>query len=305
MTKLNVVFMGTPRFAVPTREALGREHEVAAVYTREPKPAGRKQALAKSPVHEYAETHGIPVFTPKNFKNAETVEELRRLKPDMIIVFAYGRILPQSVLDIPPMSAVCVHPSLLPLYRGPNPIQRAVMEGNASTGITLIRMDAGMDTGDMLVKEKFMIPPDAATGDLEDRVGRLAPQMVLDYIKERNDIAPMPQPPGFTLAPKLEPGEERIDWSKTAGEIHNLIRACIPSPKAYFTHKGVMIKVLKSRVSTTPGKMRHGQVLDGLSVACGGDTAIELLEVQKAGGRPMPAKDFLNGFKIPPGSILE
>jgi methionyl-tRNA formyltransferase len=306
MTKLKIVFMGTPRFAVPTLEALCRAHDVAAVYTREPKPAGRRHALAKSPVHVFAEERAIPVFTPKNFKDAGTVEELEELKPDMIVVFAYGRILPKGVLDIPPMWPICVHPSLLPLYRGANPIQRAIMNGDAATGITLIRMDAGMDTGDMLVKERFAIPPDATTGDMEALIGARAPSLVLDYIGEREQVQPEPQPERFTLATKLAPGEERIDWSRTADEIRNLIRACVPSPKAFFIHRGNMIKALESEVAGAASGSRPGAVLDeALAVACGNGTSIRLLRVQKAGGKSMPARDFLNGYKIAAGEIFE
>ena len=316
--KQKVVFMGTPDFAVPALRSLAGMHDVTAVYTREPKPGGRNMAMQKTPVHMAAEDLGIPVFTPQSFRKfPNEVKALRAIAPDIIIVFAYGLILPQSVLDIAP--CVCVHPSLLPLYRGPNPIQRAILNDDGKTGITLMRMDAGVDSGPMLVQREIDLPADMTLGKLEALIAELAPGMLLDYLERRDSITPRPQPSEFTLAPKLDKDGARIDWSRPATEIHNLIRACNPHPKARFTHDGGPVKALGSIViangigATQAGKGPRdnadgnpGLVLDdSLAIACGGGTAIRLLELQRPGGKPLPARDFLNGCKIKSGEVLE
>ena len=315
--KAKIVFMGTPEFAVPTLNALADKHEVVAVYTREPKPSGRKLSLKKTPVHEEAESRGIPVRTPASFRKfPEEIKALHALKPEIIVVFAYGLVLPQAILDI--AHCVCIHPSLLPLYRGPNPIGRSIINGDAKTGVSIMLMDAGIDSGPILTQQEIPLTPDMTYGELETALGLIGRDMIIDYIKHRDSIMPKPQTENFTLAPKLNPCEEKINWCDPAIKIHNLIRAMNPHPKAWFTLNGNRIIALRSEVITGKasedsalGRIKDevlppGTVIDeNLAIACGYCSAIRILELQKPGGNPMNAKAFLNGCKIKPGDVFE
>ncbi|MGN0929606.1 MAG: methionyl-tRNA formyltransferase [Alphaproteobacteria bacterium] len=302
---MNIVFMGTPNFSVPALLNLINNYNVVAVYTKEPKPQGRKMILTKSPVHLTAEKFNIPVFTPKNFKKDETVDELKKLHPDIIIVAAYGIILPQTVLDIPPLGCINIHASLLPNLRGANPIQRSILNGDSKTGITIMKMDAGMDTGDMLLKEEIEIDDNITYGDLENKMSELGAKMILEYLEKKDSIIPQKQSDKFTLAPKLNKEEAKINWQNTSLQIHNLVRGLMPSPKAYFTHKGNQIKVLKTSLINEKTDKPAGTILtNDLQISCGNETIIKIEELQKSGGNPLTTKAFINGYKFEIGENL-
>ncbi len=297
--------MGTPDFSVPALSNLTQKYNVIGVYTKEPKPQGRKMILTKSPVHITAEKLNIPVFTPKNFKKDKTVENLKNLHPDMIIVAAYGIILPGSVLDIPPLGCINIHASLLPDLRGANPIQRSILNGDSKTGITIMKMDAGMDTGDMLLKEEIEIDDNITYGELEDKMSELGAKMILEYLEKKDSVTPQKQGDNFTLAPKLDKTEAKINWETNAKQIHNLVRALMPAPKAYFTHKDIQIKVLKTSVINETTDKPAGTILTkDLQIACGNGSIIKIEELQKPGGNPLPTKAFINGYKFEIGKNL-
>jgi len=267
--------MGSPEFAVPSFEALSAAYEVVAVYTRAAKPAGRKMELAPTPVETSARKLGIPVFTPKTFKNSPAdIAALSGLKPDYIIVFAYGLILPKEVLEIAP--CVCVHPSLLPLWRGPNPIMRAVESGVDKSGICLIQMDEGMDTGPVLMTREFDIS-DLTGGETETKIAALAPEMLLEYLARPADFPPRVQTGESTYAAKLSPDETKIDLDSDPASIYHKIRALSPAPCAWFeAADGKRVKILGARLA---------------------GSRLELLEVQPEGKRPMPYSAYANGLR--------
>ena len=299
--------MGTPDFAVKALSALISKYNVVAVYTKEPKPVGRKQIITKSPVHIMAEENNIPVRTPKNFKDESVVQELRDFHPDIIVVAAYGIILPESVLCVAPMGAINIHASLLPKYRGANPIQRAVIAGDKETGITIMKMDKGMDTGDMLLKEKIAIDENITYGELEEKLSKIGAKLIIEYLENMEKYKPIKQPEEYSVAPKLDKGEAKIDWnSKTAEQIHNLVRGLSPYPFAYFTHNENTIKIIKSQVvNGEHSDMPAGSVMDkSIKVACADGSVLQIMEVQKVGSKPMPVKAFLNGYKLEIGEKL-
>lgn len=301
----NIVFMGTPDFALDVLKEIYKEYNVIAVYTREAKPVGRKMVVTKSPVQTFAEENDIKVFTPKNFRDQETVEELKKLHPNIIIVAAYGIILPRDVLEIPSLGCINVHASLLPKLRGANPIQRSIMNGDRVTGITIMKMDKGMDTGNMLLKDLMVIDKNETYGELEKRLAKMGGKLILKYLKEMENILPQRQTSDFTLAPKLSKEESIIDWNKTADEIHNLVRALNPHPFANFTHGENIIKVIRTEVQKETTDKPAGTILNkNMDIACGSGTIIRILEVQKVGSKQMPIKDFLNGYKIEIGEVL-
>lgn len=303
---MNIVFMGTPDFAVPALLNLIKKYNVIGVYTKVPKPQGRKMILTKSPIHITAEEHNIPVFTPKNFKNQEDIDTLKKLHPDMIVVAAYGIILPQSVLDIPPMGCINIHASILPKLRGANPIQRAILNGDKVAGITIMQMDAGMDTGDMLLKEVLPITNEITYGELEEKMSILGGEMILDYIENKDSILPQKQEGAFTLAPKLTKEEAKINWNNPAQVIHNLVRGLMPAPKAFFIHNDMQIKVLKTTIQNETTDKPAGTILTpDLKIACQNGEVIKIEELQKSGGKPLTTKDFTNGYKFTVGEVLK
>jgi methionyl-tRNA formyltransferase len=307
---LRVVFMGTPDFSVPTlAEIVGHGHEVAAVYSRAPAPAGRGMELRKSPVHVAAERFGIDVRTPKNFRDPADVEALAALAPDLIVVVAYGVILPQSVLDIPPFGCVNVHASVLPRWRGAAPIQRAIMAGDAETGVAIMKMEAGLDTGPVGLIEKIAITPNMNAGELHDRLARVGADALGRALAalSRGTLAFTPQPEeGVTYAKKITNDDARIDWSQSAQAVHDHVRGLSPFPGAFCMIDGAKgaerMKVL--RTERADGQGMPGITLDDrLLIACG-DGAVRLLEVQRAGSKPMKADDLLRGFAVAKGTVL-
>ncbi len=307
---LRVVFMGTPDFSVPTlAEIVGQGHEVAAVYARAPAPAGRGMELRKSPVHVAAERFGIEVRTPKNFRDPADVEALAELAPDLIVVVAYGVILPQSVLDIPSLGCVNVHASLLPRWRGAAPIQRAIMAGDAETGVAIMKMEAGLDTGPVGLVEKVAITSEMTAGELHDRLSRAGADALGRALAalSRGTLAFTPQhEEGVTYAKKIANDEARIDWTQSAQAVHDHVRGLSPFPGAFCMIDGAKgperIKVLRTTRSDEQGA--PGIALDDrLLIACG-DGAVRLLEVQRAGSKPMKSDDLLRGFAVAKGTVV-
>lgn len=306
---MRVVFMGTPEFSVPTlTEIVSSGHEVIAVYTRAPKPAGRGQAERKSPVHEAAEAFGIPVFTPRSLKGAEEQEQFAALGAEVAVVVAYGLLLPKAILDAPENGCLNLHGSLLPRWRGAAPIQRAIMAGDRQTGIVVMQMDEGLDTGAMGPTEIIPIGPDMVAGELHDQMMRVGADLMGRALAalERGSLDFTPQPAdGATYAAKIDKAEARIDFSKSADEVHNLIRGLSPFPGAWFElnlgGKSVRIKALRS--SLAMGSGAAGTLLgEGLTIACGSG-AVQLTQVQREGKGPMDAPTFLRGSGVLPGAV--
>jgi methionyl-tRNA formyltransferase len=307
---LRLVFMGTSDFAVPTLcEIIGRGHEVVAVYTRAPKPKGRGMELAPSPVEREARRFGLSVLTPKTLRTDEAETEFRALGVDCAVVVAYGLILPMPILDAAPLGAFNLHASLLPRWRGPAPINRAIMAGDAETGVTVMKMAEGLDTGPIAMTERIPIAPDATAGEVHDQLARLGADLMMRALAaiERGSLALTPQPDeGVTYAAKIENEETRIDWTKPAGRVHDHIRGLSPFPGAWFElpigDEAVRIKALRSTLGEGTGS--PGTVLDEhLMVACGRG-AVRIVELQRAGRRTMKTNEFLRGTPVAPGTHL-
>jgi methionyl-tRNA formyltransferase len=302
---LRLIFMGTPDFAVPTLLALASAgHEIVAVYTRAAKPGGRRGLeLVPSPVEREAARLGIPVLTPKTLKTPEAQAEFATLNADAAIVVAYGLILPKPVLDAPWLGCFNVHASLLPRWRGAAPINRAVMAGDKESGVTIMQMDEGLDTGAMAMMERLAIGPDMTAGELHDALSPLGADLMMRAIAaaERGTLALTPQPvEGVTYAEKISKDETRIDWSKPAAQVHNHIRGLSPFPGAWFELGGVRVKVLRSTRGEGSGK--PGTALDDkLTIACGSG-AVRLVQVQRAGAKAMMADEFLRGTPVKAGT---
>jgi methionyl-tRNA formyltransferase len=301
--------MGTPDFAVPTLvELVGGGHQVVAVYTRPPRPAGRRGLeLTPSPVAREAGRLGIPILTPKTLREPEAAAAMEIRGADAAVVVAYGLILPKAILDIFPLGCFNVHASLLPRWRGAAPIHRAVMAGDAETGVSVMRMEDGLDTGPVAMVERIPIGPDATTGELHDRLARLGADLMLRAIGalDRSSLQLTAQPDaGVTYASKIDKTETRIDWRKPWQDVHNHCRGLSPFPGAWCEFPGVgRVKIL--RTTKGAGSGPPGRVLDDkLTVACG-DGAVQFVELQRAGGKPMPAGELLRGTPIAAGTVLE
>jgi methionyl-tRNA formyltransferase len=303
---MRLIFMGTPDFAVPTLVELAtRGHEIAAVYTRAPKPAGRGMDVQRTPVEQEARRLALAVRTPRTVKEEEAQTAFRDLDADAAVVVAYGIILPKSVLEAPRLGCFNIHASLLPRWRGAAPINRAVMAGDTESGVTIMKMDEGLDTGAMAMAERMPIGADATAGDLHDALSRLGADLMQRTLAaaERGSLMLRPQPDqGVTYADKVSKNETRIDWSKPWKQVHDHIRGLSPFPGAWFEIDGVRIKVLRS--TKGEGSGAAGTVLDGkLSIACGVE-AVRLTQLQRAGKQPMSADDFLRGTPIKRGMVL-
>ena len=303
---LRLVFMGTPDFAVPTLiELAAAGHDIVAVYTRKAKPAGRGMDPQITPVEREARRLAFPVFTPKTLRDAAAQAQFGALQADAAVVVAYGLILPKPILEAPRLGCFNVHASLLPRWRGAAPINRAIMAGDAESGVTIMRMDEGLDTGPMAMAERVPIGPDMTAGDLHDLLARLGGDLMGRALAaaERGTLELTPQPDtGVTYAAKLAKSETRIDWSQPAQSVHNHIRGLSPFPGAWFEHEGMRVKVVRSTLAQGDGT--PGSVLDDrLTVACAGG-AVRLMLVQRAGRQPMSADDFLRGNPIAPGNVI-
>ncbi|AXX99366.1 methionyl-tRNA formyltransferase [Profundibacter amoris] len=295
---MKVVFMGTPDFSVPVLEALVEAgHEVLCVYCQPPRPAGRGKKDRPSPVQAKAEELGLPVRFPKSLKGEAEKAEFAALEPDIAVVVAYGLILPQAVLDAPAKGCLNIHASLLPRWRGAAPIHRAIMAGDKETGVCIMQMEAGLDTGPVLLRKALSIGAEETTAELHDRLSTLGAAAIVEALANLDELEPVPQPEeGVTYAKKIDKSEARVDWSKTAVEVDRLIRGLSPFPGAWCEVEGERLKLLRSRV--VEGKGAAGQVLGGLRIACG-DGAVEVLQAQRQGKRPMEAEELLRGFALP------
>jgi methionyl-tRNA formyltransferase len=303
---MRLIFMGTPDFAVPTLlELAAAGHEITAVYTRAAKPAGRGMELQVSPVEREARRLGLPVLTPATLKTAEAEATFRAHQADAAVVVAYGLILPKPILVAPRLGCFNVHASLLPRWRGAAPINRAIMAGDAASGVTIMQMDEGLDTGAMAMAERVPIQPDMTAGDLHDALARLGADLMLRAIAaaERGSLALTLQPEtGVTYATKISKDETRIDWSKPCRQVHDHIRGLSPFPGAWFELGGVRVKALRS--TKGEGRGAPGTLLDDrLTIACG-DGAVRLTQVQRAGRQPMATEEFLRGTAVKAGVVL-
>lgn len=302
---MRLVFMGTPDFAVPSLRALVQDgHEVLAVFTQPDRPAGRGKKLKSSPVKVAAEDLKLPVLQPAKIKFTESVAQLSQLAPDCIVVVAYGQILSREILAIPTYGCINVHASLLPAYRGAAPIHWAVMKGEGVTGVTTMYMDEGLDTGDMLLKAEIPILPEMTTGEVHDTLAELGGQLIARTLQmlEAKRIRPIPQSGDYSYAPLLTREDELIHWDKSAGELHNQIRGLNPWPVAFTSFKGEMLKIWRSEMKswdTNPVAKQPGEIIkideDGLWVQTGNREFLKITEVQPAGKRRMPARDFFVG----------
>lgn len=317
MTKpLRIAFMGSPDFAVPVIAALAEAgHEIACVYSQPPRPAGRGKKLRPTPVHQWAETRGLEVRTPRSLKKAPEQEAFAALKLDAAVVVAYGLILPQAVLDAPRLGCLNMHASLLPRWRGAAPIHRAIIAGDAKTGVQAMMMEAGLDTGPVLATEETPILPTDTTGSVHDRLAELAAGLAVTSLAGLADgsLVPQAQPEdGATYAHKVTAEDQRIDWTRPAHEVDCQIRGLSPFPSAWFhyTPEGeaepMRMKALMSQVEKGRSDAAPGTVLDDtLLVQCGDGNAIRLLRAQKPGSKAMDAADLLHGLAMPAGAKFE
>lgn len=293
---MRVIFMGTPDFSVPALRAIAARHQVVAVYSQPPRAAGRGQKPRLSPVHQAAEALGLPVRTPERLKSPQAQADFAALDADVAVVVAYGLILPQPVLDAPRLGCLNIHASLLPRWRGAAPIHRAIMSGDGETGVAIMQMQAGLDTGPVLALARTAIGPEDTTADLHDRLSAMGADLIADTL----DRLPLPASPqaetGVTYAHKIDKAEARIDWSRPAADIDRQIRALSPFPGAWCLIAGERVKLLRCRLA--PGAGRPGQVLSGFTIACG-QGAVEVLQAQREGKRPMPVAEILRGLSLP------
>lgn len=306
---MKVVFMGTPDFSVPILEALCKEHEVTCVYTRAPKEAGRGQKESKTPVHEFALKQGIEVRTPKTLRNVDEQAAFKALGADVAVVAAYGLILPKPVLEAFPKGCINVHASMLPRWRGAAPIQRAILNGDEVSGVTIMQMDEGLDTGDILLEDENPIALETITGgELHDELAKHGAEMIAKVLRDLESFPAKKQGEMTTpYAAKIEKQEAKLDFSKTVAEVERKIRAFNPFPGAYFMFNGERFKLL--RVSVAKGATgKAGTIQDSgdnvVAIACA-DGAVLVEEIQRQGKKPMHIKEFLRGFRFPTDAMAE
>ncbi|MDP5086843.1 MAG: methionyl-tRNA formyltransferase [Yoonia sp.] len=296
---MRLIFMGTPDFSVPVLDALVQAgHDILAVYCQPPRPAGRGKKDRPSPVQTRAEALGLPVRHPVSLKSADAQTDFAALEADVAVVVAYGLILPQAILDAPQHGCLNIHASLLPRWRGAAPIHRAIMAGDAQTGICIMQMEAGLDTGPVLLRDAVSISAEETTGALHDRLSAMGAALIVTALAQLPDLTPQPQPEeGVTYAAKIDKAEARIDWMQSAQEVDRLIRGLSPFPGAWCEIAGERVKLLGSRV--VDGAGRPGQVLDGFVIACR-DGAVEVTRAQRPGKKPMSAEEVRKGLALGP-----
>lgn len=300
---MRIIFMGTPDFSVPVLDALvDAGHDVLAVYSQPPRPAGRGKKDRPSPVQARAEALGLPVRHPVSLKRGDAQADFAALNADVAVVVAYGLILPQTVLDAPAYGCLNIHASLLPRWRGAAPIHRAIMAGDGETGICIMQMEAGLDTGPVLLRRETPIGAEETTGMLHDRLSTLGATAIVDALARLDDLTPLIQPDvGVTYATKIDKSEAKVDWTAEATHINMQILGLSPFPGAWTTAGGKRLKLLASRPAQGSGA--PGEVLEGLTVACG-DRAVEITRVQPEGKGAMDTTDWLLGARIAPGTVL-
>lgn len=293
---MRVIFMGTPDFSVPALRAIAAKHQVVAVYSQPPRAAGRGQKPRPSPVHRAAEELGLPIRTPERLKSPQDQADFAALQADVAVVVAYGLILPQPVLQAPRLGCLNIHASLLPRWRGAAPIHRAIMAGDAETGVAIMQMEAGLDTGPVLAEARTTIGAEDTTADLHDRLAEMGAALIVETL-HRLPLPAEPQPAeGVTYAQKINKAEARIDWGRPAAQVDRQIRGLSPFPGAWCLIGGERVKLLRSRLAAGSGA--PGRVLSGFTIACG-EGAVEVLEAQREGKRPMPAAEILRGMALP------
>ena len=294
---MKIIFMGTPDFSVPVLEALHQVHEIVAVYCQPPRPAGRGKADRPSPVQARAEALGLPVRHPVSLRSEAAAKDFAALGADVAVVVASGLILPQPILDAPRLGCLNIHASLLPRWRGAAPIHRAIMAGDRETGVCIMQMEAGLDTGPVLLREALTIEEEEITAELHDRLSALGARLILQALDQLPALTPEPQPEnGVTYAAKIDKAEARIDWTRPADEVDRLIRGLSPFPGTWTMVEGERVKLLRSRLADGSG--RPGEVLRGFTIACG-TGAVEVTEAQREGKRPMPSAEVLRGLTLP------
>ena len=307
---MRIIFMGTPEFAAPAIDSLlAAGHEIAAVFSQPDKPKGRGYAMTPPPVKVRALEHGIPVYQPKSMRDGEALQIFNEIQPDVGVVIAYGKILPQEILDAPKFGCINVHASLLPKYRGAAPIQWSVIDGESKTGVTTMQMDAGLDTGDMLMRSETDILPDETAGELHDRLSAMGAELIVKTLDAlaKGELQPEKQDDSRSCYAKMLTKELcAVDWSKSAREIHNRIRGLSPWPVATAVLEGKKIKLHRSAISAMDvPEAKCGEIisLEPLTVKCG-QGAIELLELQAEGKKRMMSSEYLRGHKIEKGTVL-
>ena len=294
---MRVVFMGTPDFSVPVLDALAARHQVVCVYCQPPRPAGRGKKDRPSPVQARAEALGLPVRHPVSLRTPEAQADFAALGADVAVVVAYGLILPPAILAAPAKGCLNIHASLLPRWRGAAPIHRAIMAGDAETGVCIMQMDAGLDTGPVLLRRAIAIGPGETTTELHDRLSALGAAAIIEALDHLDSLVPEPQPAdGVTYAQKIDKAEAQVDFSKPAPEVDRQIRGLSPFPGAWVQVDGERLKLLRSRV--VDGRGAPGTVLGGLTVACGSG-AVDITLAQREGKRPMGADELLRGWALP------
>ncbi|MCT4371993.1 methionyl-tRNA formyltransferase [Yangia mangrovi] len=301
---MRVVFMGTPEFSVPVLEALvGAGHEIAAVYSQPPRPAGRGKKDRPSPVQARAEALGLEVRHPVSLKGAEEQAAFAALEADVAVVVAYGLILPQAILDAPARGCLNIHASLLPRWRGAAPIHRAILSGDPETGVCIMQMEAGLDTGPVLLREALKIGAEETTGALHDRLSDMGARLIVTALERLDLLEPVSQPEaGVTYAQKIDKAEAVLDWGLPAEEVSRRIRGLAPFPGAWTMVGGERIKLLGARV--VPGEGAPGEALDsGFVIACGAG-AVQITRAQRAGKGAQDVETFLRGMNIPAGTML-
>ena len=298
---MKVVFMGTPDFAVPVLEKLAEKNQVVCVYTQPPRPAGNGYKLTPSPVHQKAEEFGISVRTPVSLRKSEEQQAFADLQADVAVVCAYGLILPQAILDAPKKGCINIHASLLPRWRGAAPIQRAIQAGDTQSGVTIMQMDAGLDTGDMLLVETCPIQSDTTAQMLHDTLSEMGARLIIQALDL--DLKPIAQPTeGITYAEKIQKSEALINWNLSATQICRNIMAFNPYPTAYTLYKGERIKIFTAVAMDEITDKSAGTILDeDLKIACGNGTVLKVLTLQRAGKKMMSASDFMKGNSLTVG----
>ena len=296
---MKIVFMGTPDFALVALKALAKEHQVVAVYTKEPKISGRGNKLVKTPVHLWAEENGVEVLTPKTLRNDEGQRKFAELRADIAVVAAYGLILPKQVLEAYPLGCINIHASLLPRWRGAAPIQRAIEAGDKKSGVTIMKMAEGLDTGDMLLKGEVEITQEMTGGVLHDKLADMGAELVLKTLREWKNIKPQVQDDSLSCyANKIEKTESLLDFEISAEDLERKIRAFNPYPAVYFEHKGERFKILRAsvgKVKNQPGKIWQ----DGNKLFVGvSDAVLEIWEIQRQGKKVMSTEELLKGYSF-------